>query len=137
MNYSTDHGSSYADRQRNSPSILHYYYYSIVQYFRGFSGACCVHFMIREPETSITLKSLELRQQIHRNVFNCSLTDMLLCPTRILSSLSLSLHRAFRRVIQLAHQLMHIHKLFTLKHLKSLQHALILRSSSGSYTVPR
>jgi len=32
---------------------------------------------------------------------------------------------------------MHIHKSFTLKHLKSLQHVSILRSSSGSYTVPR
>jgi len=31
---------------------------------------------------------------------------------------------------------MHIHKfIFTLKHLKSLQHVSILRSSSGSYTV--
>jgi len=31
---------------------------------------------------------------------------------------------------------MHIHETFTLKHLKSLQHVSILRSSSGSYTVP-
>ena len=31
---------------------------------------------------------------------------------------------------------MHIH-IFTLKHLKSLQNISILRSSSGSYTVPR
>jgi len=31
---------------------------------------------------------------------------------------------------------MHIHKIVTLKHLKSLQHVWILRSSSGSYTVP-
>jgi len=31
---------------------------------------------------------------------------------------------------------MHIHKNFTLKHLKSLQHVPILRSSSESYTVP-
>ena len=29
---------------------------------------------------------------------------------------------------------MHIHKMFTLKHLKSLQHVSILRSSSGNYT---
>jgi len=28
-------------------------------------------------------------------------------------------------------------KLFVLKHLKLLQHVSILRSSSGSYTVPR
>jgi len=31
---------------------------------------------------------------------------------------------------------MHIHKMFTLKHLKSFQHVSIPRSSSGSYTVP-
>jgi len=41
--------------------------------------------------------------------------------------MSLSLHRAFRRFVQLAHQLMHIHKIFTLKHLKSLQHVSILK----------
>jgi hypothetical protein len=31
---------------------------------------------------------------------------------------SLSLHRAFRRVIQSAHQLMHIHKIFYIKTFK-------------------
>ena len=36
----------------------------------------------------------------------------------------------------ITNQEMHLHKNFTLKHLKSLQHVSILRSSSGRYTVP-
>ena len=49
-----------------------------------------------------------------------------------MSSVSLSLHRAFCRVTWLAHQPMHTLKLFTLKLLEMLWHVSIIRSSSGS-----
>jgi len=55
---------------------------------------------------------------------------------KITFKLSLLLHRAFCRITLIITATNALTQSFTLKHLKSLQHISILRSSSGSYVAP-